>query len=204
VFWNNNIFYTPLYREMNTVHRIPYFSICRPHNTRFEHRIAKLELSGRLGQWNFEGFQKILPSLCDWARHGALKSLCFNVGDTSDFVEGLRDSGRDGGLSFVSILRSFWETRTEIAELGVSVRLDLKIGEPEYDAMQLEEQLKRLRAASFEKIPRLMHDSLGGELWIDGVLCFKNGLEVRNIFTEWEKRIAEGKLTAVDQEEEDT
>jgi hypothetical protein len=42
-----------------------------------------------------------------------------------------------------------------------------------------------------EETLRELHQSLGGELYMDGVLCYKDGLRLRETFAAWEAESSE-------------
>jgi len=205
VFWNHNTFYTQLVEtrrpgEMNISNRVPYFILGYPQISGFKHKIAKMELVVELRQLNLGEMQKALASFRDWALNGCLNDLKSHTEDALELMDGLAEPTREDGLILVDLLKSLYKTRRKLAGLGVIMRLKLKINGLETDSMTLEERLKRLRVNGRGKVLKLMHDSLGGELWINEVLYYQDGLEVKTFFAEWEKKIAAAKVNAGNQE----
>jgi len=52
-------------------------------------------------------------------------------------------------------------------------------------AMRLEEKIEWFRVNVPKEpaaIAKKLHDAFGGEIWIDGVLCYKNEVEIENVF----------------------
>lgn len=143
-----------------------------PIRKRLQHIKISLEL---LDRDELEWMRASLKALASWSETGSLKTITL-VTDSDrprtveEFREALmlRESGEtvDGRL--------YMESHTRM-------RSSVNTGWPRFSHWGKQAWLKEmlLDPSGIEELVKELHNDLGGELFIDGVLCFKDGTMVR-------------------------
>ena len=144
--------------------------------------------------WAIERTSQALGYLEIWSRTGGLKTITLNVAPKKCMFQGIRGAeyllgnkeieeetnlSPKGGLysGYLEILRNAGESLSGI-QRGLVFRIgwDRLSKEKKQHCMDCRE-LVRLRGVVKE-----YHDVFGGELWVDGRLCFKDHSQVEEVF----------------------
>jgi len=139
---------------------------------RFLNKIRKLELRFDLAKQHFEHVRRhvLLSSTC-----ASLQSLSYNIAGVpivSRFRVFVRRYGVRAPYALWTI-GMLGETRKAFAATDVEIKLELELGLEGMDA-RMKPGLERY-PGRWENVLREMYHALDGEVWVDGILCYKDG-----------------------------
>jgi hypothetical protein len=187
LFWIENA----LHFSMNG----PYDELL--HRQNLMERIHRIELKFLLVPADTSAYILYFKQLGRWAEQGNLHELVLAVngmGTMSQFGQILRARKaqpvqRRDTLIIFDMLRQGRE-KTEGVLLVPRRKLDLRFGLQHTSAKVRHLWFKEHPAKDCEDALRDLHEHLGGELYVDGELCYKDNKRMRETFKVWEVETA--------------
>ena len=189
LFWVENA----LHLSMNG----PYDELLPIHRRNLMERIHRIELKFLLVPTDIPAYILYFKRLGQWAEQGNLHEVVLAVagmGTMSQFGQILRArkahpvQKRDV-LTIFDMLRQGRE-KAEGVLLVPRRKLDLRFGFQHTSAKVRQFWFKEHTAKDCEDALRDLHEHLGGELYVDGELCYKDNKPIRETFKVWEVETA--------------
>jgi len=170
----------------------------------FGDKIQKVEFHFQLAYKNLHSMTYVSILLSDWASKSTLKSICFRLEGPNalgqfKYLGKISRIPRGGCCSrsipvsslLFKILRRVKkhfkiDQENNPRPVVVDLRLEIDLGVETLGAVERREWLKELSMEKSESALEQASRYLGGEVWVDGMLCYKNGETIRTVFREWE------------------
>jgi len=173
----------------------PYDELLPIHRRNLMERIHRIELKLLLVPADIPAYILYFKQLGRWAEQGNLHEVVLavaGIGTMSQFgqilsarkAQSQSAQGKDTLVIF-DMLRQGRE-KIEGVLLVPRRKLDLRLGLQHTSAKVRQLWFEKHPAKDCEDILRDLHEHLGGELYVDGELCYKDNKRIRETFKVWE------------------
>lgn len=146
----------------------------------------------------FTATELAFQTFVDWAWHGALKRFDLVLGYPSK-LQGASTTSFEGLVHFFHTSKRPGETSGRFGRMylelmrhrsffdkpfppRVAKRLFVHAGLSAFETAEMREWLRRFEESDPSGFTKELHKAFGGELWTDGVLCYKDGVKLKEFF----------------------
>ncbi|KAH8661453.1 hypothetical protein BGZ60DRAFT_413215 [Tricladium varicosporioides] len=138
---------------------------------------------GRIGVPDLRNTRIALQKIAEWSRNGSVKSLAIIFAHTRDQIYStffymcrVASATRQCFDQLLGTLK--WFKKACSPQLSRQIRIDRISGRDS----NRNRWLLRNRHLNMKVVASSLHEHFGGELWADGILCYKNGVEICDRF----------------------